>query len=259
MSDHMNYRRAAAAKAAEIAAFENFSHEPELEEILCGAFVRHKRASESRPAGTLKSGWSRRENDACLTISKAEQLVALEEISGYIRKKSNLLVALGCIQPCDRTCHEAAMGYAALKALPYFNPEVGTKRSTYLIEAIEHYLIDEHRKECAQKRTARLVPITTMDIVEAQARGLASEEMLEDRSRGGFRRLYFRMDYLNFMMSLTYHEQVMFESRMQGASFEQLADWYGYSSANTFRRKAWRLIQEKAVKFGGFEGKMVEL
>ena len=194
------------------------------------------------------------------TISEKEQMDVLGLLAHYFRKKSNLAVSMGALAAADRTWFEALMGDAALKALPYFDRSKGVKLTTYLIASVEHYLIDEDRKSKRQKRTAVLVPISTKDIVEAQERGMISEDGLEDRSRGGFRNLFFEMDYRNFMASLSDYEKMILEYRMDEVPFEDIVEWTGYScSVNTFRRKVWRVIQEKAVKFGGFEGKMVTL
>jgi len=271
MSDHVNYRREAAANAASFAEFET--------ECECRALVPYVAPKKARKAAKRSSAkranksWKlpkisaeeakrleqlRLEELELIAVAKRTQLEVIEELSGYFRKKSNLAVSLGALQPCDRTFYEALMGDYALRALPYFDPNKGVKRSTFLIEAVENALVDNSRYENRKKRKAITVPLTTMEVVDATARGLMSEEELEDRSRGGWQQFFFRLDFNQFYDSLTEEEKLYLEWRLQGLSFDEIAQLTGYSK-NSFRRNIWRKVQEKAVRFGGMEGRMIEV
>lgn len=275
MSDRTSYRRAAAieaaeeANAAEYAAFKAGQDFYPLVPYVAAKKARKaaKRKATNHASNEQKnpklSAEEKRIVDrwyyGCefLYTDRRTQIEVIEELSGYFRKKSNLAISLGALQPCDRTFYEALMGDAALRALPYFDPDKGVKRSTFLIEAVENFLIDNSRYENRQKRKAITVPLTTMEIVAAEARGLMSEEELEDRSHGGWQHFFFMIDRTQFYDSLTAEEKLYLEWRLQGLSFDEIAQLTGYTK-NTFRRKIWRIVQEKAVRFGGMEGKMIK-
>lgn len=193
-----------------------------------------------------------------INIAKRFQVEVIESLSGYFHKRSNMAIALGALQPSDRDWYEALMGDAALRALPYFNPDKGVKRSTFLIQAVENFLVDNSRYENRKKRKAITTPITAMDIVEANARGMASEDGLEDTSKGGWKRVFFEMDAKQFYESLTPFEDYYLQMRLDGLSLTEIAEIAGYS-LNTFRRRIWSVIQTKAVRFGGMEGRMIEV
>lgn len=258
MSDHVNYRRAAAENAA---AFEQYE-----EECLALAVYEPPRQAKRKAARKARKAKAKQAANqtpsACEAVSalpaihKDFEVEVLEEMSGYCRKKSNMAVSFGALPPADRTWFEACLGDAMLRALPYFDEKRGVKLSTFLIQAAENYLIDEDRKSKRLKRKAVLTPITTVEVVEAQERGLVAEEALEDRSKGGWKNLFFEMDYREFMASLTDTERYLLSLRLDyGMSFDEIAEMRGMST-NTWKRHEWLPVQQKAITFG-FEGKTI--
>ena len=114
---------------------------------------RRKRRREPPPA--------QRTNDDIEYVDVPEwrQLDILAKLQGYFRKRSFQAMSYGALQECDRDFFESRMGSAAIAALPYFDRSKGVKLTTYLIQAVENFIIDDTRQQNSAKRKAVTVPI----------------------------------------------------------------------------------------------------
>lgn len=223
MSNHVNHRR----KARRIRKRPEWAYE-------------HPKAERPRP-------------EQAVDIPAWEQLEIIESLSGYFRRKSNLAISLGALSASDRDYYEAVMGDAAVKSLPYFDPSRGVKKTTFVIECVENFLINESVAGKQQKRKAVLVPITTEEMGEAKEKGLASEEeLLSGCHRDSFGDFLLEMDFRQFLSTLTPLELLLLDYRLHELTFAEIAEIRGLP-VTTWKRREWRSVQEKAVKFGGIE------
>ena len=203
---------------------------------------RKKRRREPPPA--------QRTNDDIEYVDVPEwrQLDILAKLQGYFRKRSFQAMSYGALQECDRDFFESRMGSAAIAALPYFDRSKGVKLTTYLIQAVENFIIDDTRQQNSAKRKAITVPIGQDDYRAAVDKGLISEESLSDGMRG-IRKTIFEMDYEAFQKALTPDQRYWLELRMQDISYAQIAEWAGYP-LTSFMRNEWSKVQDLAREYG---------
>lgn len=187
------------------------------------------------------------------------QLDVLTELKGWRMAKTWNEVSVGRVYSCDARYFNALLGTMALSHVHEFRPGCKTKRSTFLIGCVENDLLTLARKKTASKRGFGItkIPISADDWKEATESGHVSEESISTR-RHGHEELFLKLDFKNFLAHLTDREKYWLVCRLNDISFDQLAEWEG-CSRNDFRRSFWRPVQEKAIKYGGFEGKLIEL
>ena len=191
--------------------------------------------------------------EVSLQLRKDVQLPPLRNIDVFdviVRalRRRRFAAAFPALQECDRDFFESRMGSAAIAALPYFDRSKGVKLTTYLIQAVENFIIDDTRQQNSAKRKAVTVPIGQDDYRAAVDKGLISEESLSDGMRG-IRKTIFEMDYEAFQKALTPDQRYWLELRMQDVSYAQIAEWAGYP-LTTFMRNEWSKVQDLAREYG---------
>ena len=188
------------------------------------------------------------ENIEYVDFPEWRQLNILAKLQGYFRKRSFQAMSYGALQECDRDFFESRMGSAAIAALPYFDRSKGVKLTTYLIQAVENFIIDDTRRQNSAKRKAVTVPIGQDDYLAAVNKGLIAEESLSDGMRG-MRKTIFEMDYEAFQKALSPDQLLWLELRMHDLSYAQIAELAGYP-LTSFMRNEWSKVQELARKYG---------
>lgn len=218
--------------------------------------VNHRRKARrirKRPEWVYEHPKAEREPEVQkIDIPAREQIAIVEALAGYFRRKSNLAISLGALSASDRDYYEAVMGDAAIRALPYFDPSRGVKKTTFVIECVENFLINESVAANQQKRKAVLVPITNDEILDAREQGLVSEEEIVIGRHDSFKDFLLEMDYRQFISSLTPLERLLLDYRLHELSFAEIAELRGMP-VTTWKRREWKPVQEKAIKFGGLE------
>jgi len=194
----------------------------------------------------------RKPQEEKIDVPAKEQMEIIEALAGYFRRKSTLAISLGALPASDRDYYEAVMGDAAIRSLPYFDPTRGVKKTTFVIECVENYLINESIASNQLKRKAVLVPITNEDIQAAREQGLAAEEELVAGRRHSFNDILLEMDFRQFLSSLTPLERLLLDYRLHDLTFAEIAELRGMP-VTTWKRREWKSVQDKAVKFGGLE------